>query len=180
LEKDPRQRLRDIGDWQRLLRDAGPPPGSPRRRWLVPMAAALLVIAAGAAGLQFGRRSFLAPAADWQLSLAPPPGGEFLPVGNQNGSTPEISPDGSMAIARTMSGPVLRRVNSTEWLPLKGAPSFGSPVLVAGQPVRRLLCARQSIPDYEDAGPGRRGGTHPGSSRDPPRRIVEPLRADSE
>jgi len=51
LEKDPRNRLHDIGDWQRLLADASPPAAVGVSRllvaWVVALLAVILAVAAG-------------------------------------------------------------------------------------------------------------------------------------
>jgi len=63
LRKDPKERLRDIGDARIELREDGdglrpaaPVPAAPARRW-VPFVAAVAVVAALFGGLMFGRRS---------------------------------------------------------------------------------------------------------------------------
>jgi Tol biopolymer transport system component len=99
LRKDPKQRLRDIGDARRLLDDSPAPPDpvtATKRSWLAWTAAGVLAVAAaGFASL------WLRPASAPQVMRfeihAPP--GSTLPLG-----TPAISPDGR-TIAFTVNDP---------------------------------------------------------------------------
>jgi hypothetical protein len=121
LEKDPRRRLRDIGDWERLL--AGSPPvtshagSGPWFPWV------LAAVLAAVASLGWWRASRVVPPAnaDLQMSLTPPP--DVIGFG-----APEISPDGTMVTAvgqrRVL---LLRRLNSREWVRLKGTEGAENP-----------------------------------------------------
>ena len=117
LEKDPRKRLRDIGDVWRLLEDP-PAAGGKRRRaaWLPWIAAAVL------AGLAvFGWTRSLQPAAtvpnDVALSIVPPAGKELRRVGQLH--IDRISRDGSAVLFSTDDGRLyVRKLNSLEAEPL--------------------------------------------------------------
>jgi Tol biopolymer transport system component len=147
LEKDPKKRLRDIGEARYLL-DKGPAPPepatAPKRSWLAWTAAALLAVAAaGFAAL------WLRPAPSPQVMRfeihAPP--GSTLPQG-----TPAISPDGR-SIAFTVDDPDgkrrihLRPIDRIETRTLPGSEGavhpFWSPdgrslAFAAGGPPRHL------------------------------------------
>jgi eukaryotic-like serine/threonine-protein kinase len=106
LRKDPKQRLRDIGDARLMLdeADSAPPPAAtaPRRAWLPWAVAAAAVAAAGAAWLRPKPVDSGTVSARFQLSL---PAGTVLP---RAGAAPNAvpSPDGrSLAfIASDSSG----------------------------------------------------------------------------
>ena len=92
LVKDPRQRLRDIGDARLLLDDAEVPPPShvdarsSRRGWLAPAAIVLSLVAIGAAVIVYLTRP--------QPALPTTHLSIILPDGEQVTTTPGISPDG--------------------------------------------------------------------------------------
>ena len=92
LEKDPRKRLRDIGDAWRLLDDSSalpsPPTPTPRLIWAAGMLATIAVA--------LGVFAFLRPtssAEPFRLAINPPPGGHFDFANDTGGSA--ISPDGT-------------------------------------------------------------------------------------
>lgn len=115
LQRDRKQRLRDIGDlWLGWETKHDPPPlNSPR--WLLPVSIVCLALALMTA-LNYARRPNAAVASgDWQLSLEPP---QDHPMGQANA---EISPDGTMIAVVNQSGNImLRRLNTLEWIHLKG------------------------------------------------------------
>jgi serine/threonine-protein kinase len=121
LEKDPRNRLRDIGDWQRLLLSPSPKKsGRPARAWQPWTAAAVLALAGLIAGLQLGQRSIPPAAPSLRVSIATPELGDL--------SGAEISPDGSAIVAvGARRDLILRRLNSPEWIPLKGTDGASAP-----------------------------------------------------
>jgi len=96
LQKDPRKRLRDIGDVWRLLEEV-PAPGVPamhpvtsaRTQWLWPVVAALLLIATGALGFVHFREK---PAALDQMRF------EIFPPPKTTLNTFTISPDGRKVV----------------------------------------------------------------------------------
>ena len=89
MEKDPKKRLRDIGDW-RLLLDVQPAissPASRTRRWLWPGVAALLAIGLSALAFVHFREEPPALAAAIRFQIPPPEG---VPLG----TLLNVSPDG--------------------------------------------------------------------------------------
>jgi dipeptidyl aminopeptidase/acylaminoacyl peptidase len=99
LQKDPKQRLRDIGDARRLLDDSPAPPepvSAPKRSWLAWTAAAVLAVAAAVFAALWLRPAPLPQVTRFEIH-APP--GSTLPLG-----TPAISPDGR-TIAFTVNDP---------------------------------------------------------------------------
>jgi eukaryotic-like serine/threonine-protein kinase len=89
LEKDPKKRLRDIGDAWRLLEDSSPLPSKSSRKWI---AATALLAAIAAAVSVF---AFLRPtpsAEPYRLAINPPPGVHFEFANDTGGSA--ISPNG--------------------------------------------------------------------------------------
>ena len=110
LEKDPKQRLRDVGDCELLL--AGPEPapsqtlGARRFGPIGWIAAALLLIAATIGWLRASSPGKETPGL--ALTVVPPAGVQLDPVGGLD-SAPEISPDGS-AVLYASEGRPLRTV----------------------------------------------------------------------
>jgi serine/threonine-protein kinase len=123
LEKEPRNRLRDIGDWRRLLTDSWPSaaPPIPRRSWL-PWALTVVLVALAALGWWRGAPRGVPAAVNWQTSLTFPADLEMI-------GPPEVSPDGTMVVAtsRDLAGLLLRRLNSLEWVRLKGSEGGSHP-----------------------------------------------------
>jgi serine/threonine protein kinase/Tol biopolymer transport system component len=128
LDKDSKRRLRDIGEARIALEEDRPEEtagsSSPARRWRARAgwiaAVALLGLAAAAGWIAFFRAGSGVPAADWRLSVVPPPGTELPSVGSYHQATPEISPDGTMIVCRLGEGLQLRKLNSTQFIPLGG------------------------------------------------------------
>ncbi len=91
LEKDPNKRLRDIGDWSKLLdppspmRELGANPG--RNKWLWPGVAAMLALALAALALLHFREKPPAPAAPVRFQIQGPENTALSPIFN-------VSPDG--------------------------------------------------------------------------------------
>jgi eukaryotic-like serine/threonine-protein kinase len=133
LEKDPRRRLRDIGDAMPLLDvipEAEPAPiVIPHARWLPWLIAGALAIALAA----LGAIHWLRPAPAEQvvkLSMLPPEGASFIDIGATGGAV--LSPDGTMiAFVAQKSGqqPMLwvRPLNSLEARSLPGTEDGGGP-----------------------------------------------------
>jgi len=124
LDKDAKRRLQAIGEARIALEEDQPeepiPPPNPRARagWIA--AAALLGLAAAAGWIAFLRAGAGVPGTDWKLSIVPPPGTELPSVGSNYQATPEISPDGTMLVCRLGEGLQLRKLNSTQFVPLRG------------------------------------------------------------
>jgi len=123
LEKDPKKRLRDIGDAWLALDSPGefaamPAPTRPSRwPWI---AAAMLAVAALAAWLRpqpAGRDS-----AGIALTIVPPRGTELEPAGGLHPL--EISPDGSTVLFTTPDGLMMRRLDSLAVRPVPGTASI--------------------------------------------------------
>jgi Tol biopolymer transport system component/predicted Ser/Thr protein kinase len=103
LEKDPKKRLRDIGDMELLLLDsapaAAPPTASAPRNWLWPAVAAVLALAVvGTAGYFATRPAPLALAS--RFTVDPPPGATFT---NTYASS-ALSPDGHYLVFGAAEG----------------------------------------------------------------------------
>jgi Tol biopolymer transport system component len=99
LAKDPRRRLRDIGEAKFLLEDSPAPPEpvtAPKRSWLAWTAAAMLAVAAAGFAALWLRPAPLPQVTRFEIH-APP--GSTLPLG-----TPAISSDGR-TIAFTVNDP---------------------------------------------------------------------------
>jgi len=123
LDRDPRRRLRDIGEARIALEEDQPEEpirSKPRARagWVV--ATALLTLAAAAGWIMFLRAGAGTPPPDWKLSMVPPPGTELPSIGSMYQATPEISPNGTMIVCRLGEGLQLRKLNSTQFVPLRG------------------------------------------------------------
>ena len=110
LTKEPKARLRDIGDarWELEERTTFAVP-APQRRvhgWTAWIAAAVLTTTAGALWLRIpsGEKD---PPPQLALSIVPPPGLRLSTT-----SAPEISPDGLSVIFRTSEGLYVRRLDS--------------------------------------------------------------------
>jgi hypothetical protein len=87
----------------------------------VAAAAAALVVAAGVLAIPRVREAGGRSAAQtWKVTLNPPAGLEFAPVGTFNMATPEVSPDGSMVVAVIGDMLYLRRMNGTRFVQLHG------------------------------------------------------------
>jgi serine/threonine protein kinase len=86
LEKDPKQRLRDVGDWRRQLDEPAPPAPASRRMWLPWSVSTALAIAAGAlAVMHFSEPPPSARPVAFRIS--PPDGNSFE-------TSMAVSPDG--------------------------------------------------------------------------------------
>ena len=113
LQKDPKKRLRDIGDFELLL--AGREPTHPPMRggrwfgfigWSV---AAVLLVAAAIGWLR--ATAPVTEPAGLALTIVPPPGLQLAPVGGLY-AVPEISPDGSAVLYAANNGLYVRRLDS--------------------------------------------------------------------
>jgi Tol biopolymer transport system component len=157
LKKDPRQRLRDIGEARLALEGAfdadilvgssAPPPTAARPMWLwvLPFAAASAIAAASLAlWLQPARQAALPPVLRFDIHA--PPGSKIPP------GTPAIAPDGR-TLAYTVDGPDgigrihLREMGSTESRSLPGTENAQHPfwsadgrslAFVAGRTLKRI------------------------------------------
>ncbi len=104
LEKDPRKRLRDIGDVWKLA--GAPPVETPaavegRRKWLWPAVAALMLVIAAIGWMRSGSAEPQTPTI--ALSIVPPVDKPLPEVGALS-ATPLISPDGSAVLYRAAGG----------------------------------------------------------------------------
>jgi len=131
LSKDPDDRWQTARDLRAELEwiAATPVPAvAPvaARRWLVPALVSMLVAVTVFAAILLNRKSSTPGSSGWRVSLAPPPDRAFVPV-SAGPATPEISPDGTMVVAQTARGLLLRHLNSTDWIPLGRGQMFGQP-----------------------------------------------------
>jgi len=109
LEKDPRKRLRDIGDVWRML-DAPPSPAASRpARPSAWAAAAVLAIVAAVGWLR--QAPGIGESPGFTLTIVPPNGAQLPDVGNL-ASAPEIAPDGSAVMFRASGGLYIRSLDS--------------------------------------------------------------------
>jgi Tol biopolymer transport system component/tRNA A-37 threonylcarbamoyl transferase component Bud32 len=101
LEKDPRKRLRDIGDWRRLLEPASTIAPESKRSSVLPwaIAAAAILVAIGLGTLAW--KHFGAQPEVLRLTLLPPEKAKLTGYG----AIPAISPDGRLVVfATTVDG----------------------------------------------------------------------------
>jgi eukaryotic-like serine/threonine-protein kinase len=123
LEKDPKKRLRDIGDAWLELGSPGdfvtaPGPTRPSRwPWIVAAVFAAAAVAAWLRPQPAGRDS-----AGIALTIVPPPGTELSPPGGLH--PVEISPDGSTVLFTTSDGLMMRRLDSLAVRPVPGTASI--------------------------------------------------------
>jgi serine/threonine protein kinase len=124
LDKDPKHRLRDIGDARLLLEDSAEVAPRRSRFWLAWAGAA--GICATLAGIGWLRPQPTAgPPPSLALTIVPPSGTRLLSV---TSPTPDISPDGSAIVYRGGSGGLqLRRLNSLQPETLRGTEGVSNP-----------------------------------------------------
>ncbi len=155
LQKNARERLRDIGDARFALRETGDADAAPvaavRRR---PPAA--LVAGAFLAGLLIAGAGFYAWLTNRDRNVPPPLPSRFaivLPEGLQlvlgRASSVVVSPDGGriVYVARAASGPAqlfLRERTKFESTAIEGTEGADVPVLLSGWPMDRVLCRRKT------------------------------------
>jgi eukaryotic-like serine/threonine-protein kinase len=123
LEKDPRKRLRDIGDAWGLLEEPAAAAAAPKhgRIWPWAAAAAIATVAAVVGWMRPGSAGNERPA--MTLSIVPASGIALAPAGT-GPSTPEMAPDGSAVLYRATNGQMyVRRVDSLEARPVPGQAS---------------------------------------------------------
>jgi serine/threonine protein kinase len=143
LDKDPKKRLRDIGE-ARIALDAviagveeedstpveTPPPVRPRARWLPWVAAAGLAVIASATGASYLRK----PAADARVvrAFVPPPEDSPFELNSLHPGPAAVSPDGTRIVysARDENGSAvlwIRPLNQTQARPFPGTEGAGYP-----------------------------------------------------
>jgi len=127
LEKDPKKRLRDIGDFEFLL--AGREPATSqalgtRRAAIIGWSAAVVLLVAAAIGwLRASSPGKETPGL--ALTIVPPADAQLDPVGGLD-SAPEISPDGSAVLYVVRSGIYLRRLDSFNATLVPGSEMFSN------------------------------------------------------
>jgi eukaryotic-like serine/threonine-protein kinase len=128
LEKDPKKRLRDIGDVWRLLDDRWaeiPPPAarlSSRNAWIWPSVAAVLVLLLGGTGWALWREH-TAPTRATRFEVQLPPNVEFS-------TYVSVSPDGHKLVfsaSGAQSGLWIHDVDTLEWRKLPVTEAARSP-----------------------------------------------------
>ena len=113
LEKDPKQRLRDVGDFKFLLagREPAPSPGLGLRQFgLIGWSAAAVLLVAAAIGW-LRTSSPVKETPGLALTIVPPTGVQLVPVGGLS-AAPQISPDGSAVLFAANDGLYVRRLDS--------------------------------------------------------------------
>jgi len=175
LRKDPKLRLRDIGDARMLLDEAEPEvslpaPAAPATRRLPWILVAILALSTLALAVLWLRRP-VEEVRTLKLSVLPPEKASFVAS-----SLPAVSPDGRH-LAFAGERRQMAALDSRSECAGGPAPSRHRwrlrPVLVAGQPVCRVLYLRQA----EESGYRRGPGPH-GVRRQQLRRKLEPERCD--
>ena len=114
LEKDRRQRLRDIGDARPLLllQPAAVAPARPRASFWVPAAAGVLALSAAAFGWWSRREPAVEPRAAVLTIVSP--AGKRLSAPGTMGSEPQIAPDGSGVLYQSNQRLFFRRLDSLD------------------------------------------------------------------
>lgn len=170
LQKDPKQRLRSIGDWRLLLDEPAAPPstaGGSRRVWVA--TAVAVVFAVAAAWGWFGRREPEAASA-YHLSVQPPDG-ESLYQDTPSGFQ-AISPDGrTLAFIagangarriwiRPLDSPTARSLAGTELADgLFWSPDSQHLGFTAGNKLHRANLSTGAVREICDSGSSLRGAT---------------------
>ncbi len=129
LEKDPKKRLRDIGDAMPLLEDAtARQADSPRHKWLLAAASAIFFLA-GAGGTYFFRSGFPTAEHVVKLAIPPPEGASFVDI--ETTGLVALSPDDrSIAFIAEKAGRQMlwvRSLDSTEARELPGTEAAERP-----------------------------------------------------
>jgi len=127
LQKDPRQRLRDIGDAKRMLAEAAAPSLS-RRSWLTTAALAPSI----AAGLGWFAWRASRPVDSPLMRFSDELGRDITPSGSSFGSQIVLSPDGNVLVAtvRDADGKMrlgVRRLDHGQITPLPGTEDAYAP-----------------------------------------------------
>jgi predicted Ser/Thr protein kinase len=117
LEKDPKKRLRDIGDVWRLLDEPHATTTRPRRLMLLPWAAVAVFAVAAVLGWTRASRPPVTAPVSVALSMIPPRGTELIAPGGLG--VEKISPDGAAVLFRTIGiGLNVRRLDSMKTEPM--------------------------------------------------------------
>src|SRR5262249_27786836 len=158
LQKDPKHRLRDIGDAMPLLEDSPAAVTHPvhRTRWIWPGVAALLLLAAGAMSMIYFRETPFARREPIRFQVPLPEGATFSPLSpfaiSPNGRRLAFFAAGSDGITRLW----VRALDALETKPLPGSettddsPPFWSPdsrylVFGAGGKLKKIDFASEAI-----------------------------------
>ena len=125
LEKDPKKRLRDIGDLWRLLDESPAPAARPRRFMWLPWATAVVLAVVAVLGWTRTSRPTVTAPVSVALSVIPPRGTELIAPGGLG--VEKISPDGAAVMFRTIGiGLNVRRLDSMETKPVPPFDSSGA------------------------------------------------------
>jgi serine/threonine protein kinase len=168
LEKDPKKRLRDIGDWELLLVESGAGSQAAPRSPLPWIIAAAATVAALVLGLVSYRHVTEEPARVLKFSVAPPENGF---IDTSSGSAIALSPNGNqlafVARAEGKSAVWVRDLSTLITRPLPGtegaggtpfwSPDSRSVAFFAGGKLKKIDAAGGPALLVCDADPGRSG-----------------------
>ena len=156
LEKDPKRRLRDIGDAWQLVEDVGEAHRRPMPWW--PAAAAVLLVLGAAVWALMPARQAPAAVQRWSITLMEPGGGERGVA---------LSPDGTMLAYTGRVLPIrpiwVRALSEPEGRPIPGDRWRTAAIFLSGWQVARLL--QQLRAELVDEGAPLRRARRPGCAR---------------
>ena len=156
LEKDPKKRLRDVGDFEFLLAGPEPAPSQApglRRFGLIGWSAAAVLLVTAAIGW-LRASSPVTETPGLALTIVPPGGVQLARVGGQ-AAVPQVSPDGSAVLYAANGRLYVRRLDSFNATLLPGSVIFGEPfwsadsgsVFYTSSGVGGLILIKVRVPD---------------------------------
>jgi serine/threonine-protein kinase len=172
LQKDPKARLKSIGDWRLLLDEGGTATSAPVRANRLPWAVAVVAMLLGAAAAGWGwlRREAPATAGAYQLDVLPPQGETVYQ--DAGGGYQAISPDGRTLayitegsggrhiLVRPLDSPTSRALAGTELAEgLFWSPDSRHLGFTAGSKLERVDLATGTVKEICNGGSTLRGAT---------------------